>query len=141
MHCYDGNPHINETSGGLCSQLDLSSPQSLTATDWALSLEVGEHIPITKEGIFLRNVASSTLDGLILSWGGPGQPGNGHVNLRTTEYIVAQMKSMYFDFDVNSTKWFQSRLIGKQCAWWYKGTVLVFRKSGWWRSFFFTESR
>src|SRR6266487_1650306 len=43
---YDGNPHTETLSGGLCGVLDLSAPVDLRHKyDWVLSLEVGEHIP------------------------------------------------------------------------------------------------
>ena len=59
-------PHLLEVwiSPGLCSQLDLSEPQRLPVADWVLSLEVGEHIPRAREGVFLRNVASPAMDGV-----------------------------------------------------------------------------
>ena len=42
MQCYDGNPNIGQVSAGLCSQLDLSAPHHLKASDWVVSLEVRE---------------------------------------------------------------------------------------------------
>ena len=50
--------------------------------DWAVSLEVAEHIPRAAEATYLANLNCSAARGLVLSWAPPGQAGSGHVNTR-----------------------------------------------------------
>lgn len=102
LHCYDGNQAIVTKSRGLCSVVDLSSPQKLPQTDLVFSLEVGEHIPKPREANFLQNVASGSAKSVIMSWAVPGQLGNGHVNCQPNEYIIGQMSKLNFVYDATT---------------------------------------
>ena len=45
-------------------------------------MEVAEHIPQQYEQIFLDNLVRLAKEGIILSWGVPGQRGHSHINLK-----------------------------------------------------------
>ena len=69
--------------------------------------------------------------GVILSCAKVGQGGKFHVNERPQEYIIQQMERKHFTYDKNSTTWFRRQMKGRKegcMAYWYKDTVLVFRK-------------
>lgn len=122
---YDGNPNTSALSGGLCNVLDLSASIELGRQyDWVLSLEVGEHIPQQYEAVFLENIVRHAREGVILSWGLPGQSGWGHVNLRDNRYIKDYFRSRGF---VNDST-LESRLRDKSMLLWFKGTLMAFRR-------------
>ena len=80
---YDGLPNAAELSGGLVETADLSVDQpSLRRSDWAMSLEVFEHIPRRFEDAVRRNVDRAAGDGVVISWSvmGGSQSEHGHVN-------------------------------------------------------------
>lgn len=121
---YDGNPHTEELSEGLCKTADLSKKQAFGKFDWVLSLEVGEHIPQCHESTFVYNLCSHATKGVVLSWAVPGQPGFGHVNCRENKDVVAMMREYDFVYD------FASSLILRTFATapWFKNTVMIFHK-------------
>jgi len=59
--------------------------------DCAICLEVSEHIPKDLEKVFLDNIANAAWKQLFISWALPSQPGHGHVNCRTTEWVVSEI--------------------------------------------------
>ena len=80
---YDGLPNAAELSGGQVETADLSLDQpALRRSDWALSLEVFEHIPHRFEAAVLRNIDRSNAEGVVISWSvmGGAQSEHGHVN-------------------------------------------------------------
>ena len=80
---YDGLPNAAELSGGLVETADLSVDQpTLRRSDWAMSLEVFEHIPRRFEDAVRRNVDRAAGDGVVISWSvmGGSQSEHGHVN-------------------------------------------------------------
>ena len=80
---YDGLPNAAELSGGLVETADLSVDQpTLRRSDWAMSLEVFEHIPRRFEDAVRRNVDRAAGDGIVISWSvmGGSQSEHGHVN-------------------------------------------------------------
>ncbi|CAL4095157.1 unnamed protein product, partial [Meganyctiphanes norvegica] len=61
---YDGAGNIEEISSGFISYLDLSKEVDLkNRWDWAISIEVGEHIPAEREDAFIDNVAKHACKG------------------------------------------------------------------------------
>lgn len=105
VQCCDGNPAVVDTSGGLCSVCDLTTPQQdMKPADFVFSLEVAEHIPPEKEALFLNNLESKSTNLLVLSWGVLGQHGNGHVNLRPNEYVIQKMIEAGFAYCAGTTK-------------------------------------
>ena len=122
---FDGNPYTKILSDGLCSQLDLSLPVDLNFLyDWVLCLEVGEHIPIQYEDIFIDNIHNSNTKGIILSWATPGQDGLGHYNEREQEYIKNIFNNLGYSNDIES----ENELRKNSEFWWFKNNIMVFRK-------------
>lgn len=111
VHCYDGNPAIQNVSGGLCSVLDLSQDQSLDLVDWAISLEVAEHIPKQHEAAYIANLHKSNKRGVIISWAHPGQPGQGHINCHSQTYVKQLFEGLGYLMDGQATD--QIRLSAK----------------------------
>lgn len=105
----DGNP--NTESIPLCIRLDLSSPLNLPPQDAVFSLEVGEHIPKSFEGIFLDNICKLCKKLLIISWAIPGQGGLGHANCQANQYIINQVESRGFKFNMDVTNRLKNNLI------------------------------
>jgi glycosyltransferase involved in cell wall biosynthesis len=121
---WDGNPNTPIISKGLCKVADLTKINKFDNKDWVLSLEVGEHIPKEYETTFIQNLISNSKKGIILSWAIPGQPGDGHVNCQSNEYVIDIMRSYNYILDTHST--IQLREAAE--LWWFKNTLMVFRK-------------
>ena len=121
---FDGSPWLQGTPD--CYVADLSQPFFPGDYDWALSLEVGEHIPSEFQETFLDNVAEAAAFGVILSWAVPGQGGRGHVNCQTNEWVKAKMLLRGFVHDDEA----QKLLRGKASESYYRNTLMVFRRKG-----------
>ena len=64
---FDGTPGIFNITNGTVEYLDLTIPQyGINASDYVLSLEVGEHIPREFEQIFLDNIARHAVKGTVV---------------------------------------------------------------------------
>jgi hypothetical protein len=108
--------HPNKTIYKNIEELDLSIPVVLErSADISISLEVGEHIPVEFEQIFIDNICNNTKNTVIFSWAVEGQGGDGHVNCRNNDYIILEMAKRGFVFDpsileirknFNSNHWF-----------------------------------
>ena len=121
---YDGNPHTKDLTQGLCRVCDFSLPQVIGSYDMTLSLEVGEHIPVQHEDIFLNNIAMSAMRLVVISWAVEGQGGDGHVNCRNNDYIIEKMEERGFKYNPKESK----RLRRKARISWFKNTILVYEK-------------
>ena len=124
-HGVDGNPNTAELTDNLCSQADLARPiESNQIFDWVLSLEVAEHIPAKYERIYLENLDKLNHNGIILSWGLPGQTGLGHVNCRDNEYVRCRLAAMGYEelSEVTMSMRAQATLE------WFQHTVMVFKR-------------
>merc|ERR1719273_2352837 len=98
---YDGAPFAENVTDGRVKFLDLSVPQyGLPVYDWAISLEVAEHIPAKYEKIFLSNLVRHAKTGIIMSWAVPGQDGYGHINNQPKSYVIQSMKKLGFDVNI-----------------------------------------
>lgn len=121
---FDGAPGVAELSEGLVGEADLTTGLQLGAADWVLSLEVGEHIPRVHEALLLRNLASHSRLGLVLSWSS-SRGGRGHVNPRPQSYVVARMAALGFEPDRDAAK----RLArAATVAYWIGRSVMVYRR-------------
>ena len=84
--------------------LDLTLPQFwLPRYDWALSMEVIEHIPAEFESVVLDNIDRAAARGVVLSWAAPGQYGFHHVNNRSPTYVNQTMFRRGFTFDLKTS--------------------------------------
>lgn len=104
--------------------MDLSSQQWLgQKSDWVLSLEVGEHIPIAFEDVFFDNLLRHASIGVVLSWAVEGQGGHYHVNEHSNAYVIKKMKGLGLLYDARVSL----KLRSVATLWWMKNTVMVFR--------------
>lgn len=96
----DGSPNSEQLSGGLVKTGDLTDTGIIQKVwpgrtfKWAISIEVGEHIPQEWLGYFLHVLTHAATDGLIVSWARPGQRGKGHVSCRSPEWVANQLARM-----------------------------------------------
>ena len=104
----DGAENIEESTGGLVRFADLTDglPRDIRAlprVNWAMSLEVAEHVPRSGEPQFVHTLASIPTDGIILSWATPGQPGGGggarHINCQWASYVDCAFGFLGFEYD------------------------------------------
>ena len=126
-HGFDGNPKTEEldVSGGLCvGPVDITNERTWNMTDAAMSIEVAEHIPAQFEDTFLKNLVGSARELVILSWGFPGQPGEGHVNGKTAEAVEQKMKERGWEKNDGLT----GQLKMGTTAAWIKRNVQVYSK-------------
>lgn len=121
---YDGNPNTLEITNNTCNTMDFSVKCDLQKCDWVLSLEVGEHIPQQYEQIYTDNLINNCETGIILSWAIPGQPGFGHVNCKSNEYIKNIFLKSNFTNDINT----ENELRQNASLGWFKNTIMVFKK-------------
>jgi len=84
---YDGNPDVEQLTGGLCKQADFALKRTYPAYDAVFSFEVAEHIPKEFEGVFLDNLLQSRPRLALISWS-PGGKGHGHVNPQQMPYVT-----------------------------------------------------
>lgn len=94
VHGFEGTQDV--TSLGVYSTIftvDLTVDlQNRDLYNMVLCLEVGEHIPLVYEQVFLDNVRSFVGKSLVMSWARPGQySASGHVNCRPMEYIEEEI--------------------------------------------------
>lgn len=122
--CFDGNPNTKTISNNLCDVADLTKEQTFEVADWVLCLEVGEHIPQEYESTFLQNIINHSRKGIVLSWGVPGQPGDGHINCRPNEYVISSIEKHGYVLDEETSL----KLRQSSELWWFKNTILVFKK-------------
>lgn len=122
---FDGNPYTPTLTGGMCGVRDLSVPLVLdTSYDWVMSLEVGEHLPAQFESTFIDNIHRNNSKGVILSWAVVGQGGHGHVNCRNNDYIKNKFCELGYTNDILVERTLRSSVK----YYWFKNTVMVFRK-------------
>ena len=125
VDAFDGNPHTPEMTDGLGKVLDLSTEFDLNKKyECVISLEVGEHIPINKEQIFIDNLDRHCTQCIILSWALPGQGGDGHFNERDNNYIKENFNKRGYESWDEAEKFLRD----STTLWWFKNTIMVFIK-------------
>ena len=84
------------------------APRQQTAArvrqDWVMSLEVGEHLPLTCLPTYTALLHRANRRGLLLSWARPGQPGKCHVSPRSPEALVAEFEGLGYALDEAETE-------------------------------------
>lgn len=122
---YDGNPDTPTLSNNTCKVLNLATPHLFEIPyDWVMSIEVGEHIPKAYEQVYIENLHRNNQSGVVLSWGVKGQVGYGHVNCQDNDYI----KRLFAQLGYTSDEREEQRLRESSNFWWFKHTIMVFRK-------------
>jgi hypothetical protein len=119
---YDGSPLTGQLTDNICGILDLSEKIDIGKYDLVLCLEVGEHIPVIYEQIFIDNICKASNQYIILSWAVEGQPGYGHVNCRNNDYVIDQMKKRNYSHILDNSQYFR----GKSTFTWFKNTLMFF---------------
>jgi SAM-dependent methyltransferase len=119
---YDGSPLTPELSENTCLVKDFSEPVDIGKFDLVLSLEVGEHIPVQYEQIFIDNLVNASREYIVLSWAIEGQPGVGHINCRNNDYLIYQLQLRGFDYSQGSSEYLRE----KSSLSWFKNTLMVF---------------
>ena len=97
--------------------------EALGKFDWAITIEVGEHVPKSSEQVFLDNIVSLGKKGVILSWAIPGQGGNQHINEQSNEYIVNEMERRGLTYNEPQSMKFREAV---QKHSWLRKTIMVF---------------
>jgi hypothetical protein len=104
---------------------DLAEPLNIEPVDLVMSIEVGEHIPKEFEQTFIDNITNHATKHIILSWGIPGQLGNGHVNCQENEYVINEVVKRGWVFESDMTQDIRSLM-----PWmWIKDTIMLFTKA------------
>ena len=100
----DGIPDVERLSEGRVRRWDLTKPVTWNPpAQWALFIEVGEHIPAQYERIVLDNVARAASQGLIVSWAYPGQRGRDHINCREESWVIRELAARDWPLDAAKT--------------------------------------
>ena len=125
---FDGAPGVDRLTGGLVQQADLTLPLRLERpAEYALCLEVAEHIPKRHEAAFLDNLRRSGSRGLILSWSTfADQASNGHVNPRSNAWVVRRLVALGFEHDVATQQRLRASVHSLP---WFRGSLLAFTRA------------
>ncbi|MEM3857983.1 MAG: methyltransferase domain-containing protein [Candidatus Micrarchaeaceae archaeon] len=121
---YDINPDTYEITEGLGYTLDLTQNINIPTFDWILSLNVGEHIEIEKEDIFINNIHKHNKKGVIISWATDKHKGLNHVNCHENKYIKDKFIQLGYINDIKD----ETMLRDKCSLSWFKETLMVFKK-------------
>ena len=124
VRAIDGAPGVAEMTGGLVHTADLTAEMQLGAADWVLCLEVAEHIPRAFEERLLANLDSHNRRGIVMSWS-DNAGGNGHVNLRSNEWVVKRMAQMGYAHDKQAEETLRRSVTDIH---WFRTTLMVFTK-------------
>lgn len=106
---------------------DLKQPVNLHVTaDLVVCLEVAEHLPECAADILVDTLCRHARSRILFSAAGPGQIGDGHVNLRSQWYWLHRFSRRGWTLDAAATAAFRFELAGLQVATWYQenGRVL-----------------
>ena len=125
VDAFDGAEGIVEATDGFVRYADLTKCNShLYAThDWALFLEVGEHVPIKHEQGLFDEVSQMSIQGLIVSWATPNLVWPGHVNNRLLVYVAGEFARRGWLVDEPAT-----RIVGEKANRFIRRRLIVFRK-------------
>ena len=104
--------------------VDITDDKFWDVTDAAMSIEVAEHIPAEYEEAFINNLVNSARHLIFLSWGVPGQGGEGHVNCKWGPDVVKKMKEKGWEKNEILTRLLR---IGSDFKW-IRKNVQVFNK-------------
>ncbi len=106
---------------------DLTKPY-YNLSDYVQTFEVGEHIPKKYESIFIENICNNAKKGIIMSWGLPGQGGDGHVNEKSTSYIIKKIEKYGFKLNREKTNEIRQNITISPNFIYFKHNLLIFDK-------------
>ncbi len=95
------------------------------SSDLAISLEVGEHIPVEYMDVYLDNITYHCEKYLITSWAVRGQAGFGHVNCLDNTEIIPEFEKRGFELLEKETK--EARSVIEDKAHWFRNTLFIFK--------------
>ena len=125
---YDYTP-MNDLELYPVSQADLTDEDAVwpTPADVVLCLEVGEHIPASKTGVFIANLkrAAESAKSMVLSWAPPGQTGFGHVNCLRNEQVIGLVSDASWVYDRAASEYLRSRCAGAD---WFANSLICFKR-------------
>jgi len=91
----DGIKDIEQISNGVVKHCDLTTDSTIGETaDWALFIEVGEHVPWMYDERVISTISNAASKGLIVSWARINQRGAGHINCHMPEWVAVQFAAM-----------------------------------------------
>lgn len=122
---FEGDPSRQHEGFQIIKQ-NLAEPFNLEKKGIIISLEVGEHIPLEYEKIFLENLYNNCSDLLILSWATRGQGGVGHYNEQNNDEIIPKVESLGFKLKESDTQ--DIRKVPEDNCWYFKNTLMIFEK-------------
>jgi hypothetical protein len=111
--------------GAAVRQANLCDGSSSGVHDWAMSLEVGEHIPQNCLLHFLQVLDHSNKLGVVLSWAHYAQPGIGHISPRAGRDVASVMRFLGYVEDYNAS----GALQGAASLGWIQSNVRVYRRA------------
>lgn len=106
---------------------DLTKPYN-NMCDYVQTFEVGEHIPKKYESIFIENICNNAKKGIIMSWALPGQGGDGHVNEKSTTYIIEKIERYGFKLNREKTDEIRQNITITPIFIYFKHNLLIFDK-------------
>ena len=124
VRAIDGAPGVAEMTGGLVHTADLTTELQLGAADWVLCLEVAEHVPRAFEERLLANWDRHNRRGIVMSWS-DNAGGNGHVNIRSNEWVLTRMAAMGYEHDKQAQETLRRSVTDIH---WFRTTLMVFTK-------------
>ena len=81
---------------------DLTQPVKRGKFNYAMSLEVGEHLPEDKADVYVDSL-TNTADNIIFSAAIPEQKGDNHINCQPFEYWIEKFNKRGYDLDTDGT--------------------------------------
>ena len=125
---YDGLTNVTLMTRGRVQFADLTVDNPfIRRSDFALSLEVAEHIPPKYEKVLLRNYDRANRQGIVLSWSnlGSSQSNHGHVNPKRKSMVRLLFSKYGYSEDRNASAYL------RQCATflYLKRGIQVFRRT------------
>ena len=106
---------------------DLTKPY-YNLSDYVQTFEVGEHIPEKYESIFIENICNNAKKGIIMSWALPGQGGDGHINEKSTSYIIKKIEKYGFKLNREKTNEIRQNITISLKFIYFKHNLLIFDK-------------
>ena len=124
---YEGDPPKNKIFDNIIKRDLTISLGNHPISGNVIFLEVGEHIDQKYQDILLDNVSKSCNNYLITSWAIRGQEGFGHVNCLDNEEIIPEIEKRGFTYLKEESE--SARNVIKDNTWWFKNTILIFKKN------------
>ncbi len=103
IEAYGYDAHEDTGKIPFCRTLNMVTDIPPPKRDWAMCLEVMEHIPAEFEGDALSTLDACNREGIVMSWAWRGQGGTGHVNEKNTDEVIATLMNLGYRYDVEAS--------------------------------------